>query len=129
MPPAVLIRWMYAVPSSRSPSGPAVVGGDQLAVVVVEVCPRGDEPPLVNGFGCVARVDLHAGGVADQERLVALEHGDVAGHGGRRGSGVDRLGERKGRRDGDDPREEHARHVTASGWSGACATTRPCGRL
>jgi hypothetical protein len=55
-----------------------------------------------------ARPDLHADGVADEERLVPVRHLDLRRHVRRGGAGRRHLGEGRGRRDRDGRRHEQA---------------------
>src|SRR4051795_11436827 len=67
----------------RLPGRAAEVGDDQLAVVVVQVRPRHGGTPR----RAVARVDLDAGGVTDEEDLVADADLDRVWDRGARGAG------------------------------------------
>ena len=70
------------------PRRTAVMRGDELAVVAVEVCPRRGRAPAVPVGDRDAVVDLHARRVSLEEELVAgedLDFGRDAGVGGLRG--------------------------------------------
>src|SRR4051812_26479452 len=115
-------------PILRLPRRPAEVGDDDLAAVVVQICPRCDQVPFVAAADNVARVDLDADGVPDEEHLVRVVDLDLVRHRRRRRSCACELSERPGRRGSDDPRKDQAAkmdlalHVeylqsTVSGWA------------
>ena len=69
------------------PRRAAVVAAEQLAVLAGQRRPRGEQPPGVAAGHRGAGVDLHALGVGDQVRLVAVGDRDLARDRGRGGAG------------------------------------------